>query len=145
MTPTASHAPRPPSRAAIGLLAGLAAAFAAAAQSNDTVEVFTDATRWPVADAPGAKVYDLSEAKRLADALGRGLPRSPQAAQAMAAERFAAQKQNLAAVYAGHAQAIRYGITKIPAAVFNQGEAVVYGVADVAEASGIYRRWKEGR
>jgi integrating conjugative element protein (TIGR03757 family) len=116
-----------------------------AGPASPLVEVFTDTGLFPLANTQGAKIYDLSAPKRLADALSRGLPGDPRQAQAEAAGRFAAQKQNLAEAYAGHAQAVRYGLAKIPAAVFNQGEAVVYGITDVAEAAAIYWRWKAAR
>jgi integrating conjugative element protein (TIGR03757 family) len=139
-------------RAAFSLFAIMAGAFAAPAQTahaaanpaSPAVEVFTDAGRFQLANAQGAAVYDLSAPKRLADALSRGLPANPQQAQAVATERFAAQKQAFVDAYAGHVVAMRYGIIKIPAVVFNRGEAVVYGLPDVAEAAAIYRRWKGG-
>lgn len=129
-------------RSNIRAAACLAAALAQARADEAPVEVFTDSTLFRLPHAGGAAVYDLSAPRRLADALGQGLPQNPAEAQAAAAARFEAAKQRLAAAYRGHALAAHYGIAKIPAVVFNRGEAVAYGLADPAEAAALYRRWK---
>ncbi len=118
----------------------------ASAQADDfiAVEVFTDSTAYWLANAQGATVYDLSAPKRLLDAMGLGLPKNPEQAKAIAAGRFNAGKPGLAAAFGGHALAVQYGIAKIPAIVFNRGEAVAYGLTDVARAASLYRQWRQG-
>jgi integrating conjugative element protein (TIGR03757 family) len=120
-------------------------AMAARAEGEPAIEVFTDTTRFPVTSAGAATVYDLSAPRRLAADLGRGLPRDPAAAEALARARIAGAAGNLRTAYEGPMKALRYGLAKIPAVVFGQGQAVVYGVTDVAEAIRWYRRWQEAR
>jgi integrating conjugative element protein (TIGR03757 family) len=115
------------------------------AEDGVLIEVFTDATLFPVTSAGTATVYDLSAPRRLAADLGRGLPREPAAAETAARARIAGAGTNLRAAYEGPAKALGYGLAKIPAVVFGQGQSVVYGVTDVAAAIQLYRRWREGR
>lgn len=122
-------------------LAGLPAPAAGA----PVIEVFTDGRLFPIVHAGSATVYDLAEAGRLEAALGQGLPKDPAAAKALALARRAPLEADLRAAYAGRTLALRYGLSKIPAVVFDRGVAVVYGVADVAEAARRYDRWKEAR
>jgi integrating conjugative element protein (TIGR03757 family) len=123
----------------------LAAWGAARVQGEPAIEVFTDATRFKVTSAGAATVYDLSAPRRLAADLGRGLPRDPAAAEAIARARIADAAGSLRAAYEGPTRALRYGLAKLPAVVFGEGRAVVYGVTDVAEAIRWYRRWQEAR
>ncbi len=148
-------APPPPRKlplraaATLALVAALTMAVCVlsmgAAQAGEAVEVFTDPALFPLAHAEGAAVYDLSAPRQLMGRLGQGLPRDPGQAKAVAAGRLAEHRQRLAAAFGGLALATQYGIAKIPAAVFNHGEAVAYGITDMAEAATLYRRWKESR
>jgi integrating conjugative element protein (TIGR03757 family) len=127
------------------LLAEVAVATTAGADVIPAIEVFTDAIRFPITHAGSARVYDLAEPRRLAADLGRGLPKDPAAAAAVARARLAGAAGSLRAAYAGPAKALQYRLAKIPAVVFDQGAAVVYGVTDVAEAVRFYQRWREER
>jgi integrating conjugative element protein (TIGR03757 family) len=126
-------------------LAALLVTTAARADAIPAIEIFTDATRFPVMHAGTATVYDLSAPRRVEADLSRGLPKDPGAAAAVARARFAGAAGSLRSAYAGPAKALQYRLTKLPAVVFDRGAAVVYGVTDVAEAMRFYRRWKEGR
>ena len=130
-----------PAAALLLMLTGLTTAQAA---DSAAIEVFTDSTLYPMANAQGATVYDLSAPKRLLDAMSLGLPQNHEQAKSIAAERFNAGRPSLAAAFGGHALAMRYGIAKIPAIVFNHGEAVAYGLTDVAQAARLYRQWRQG-
>lgn len=142
---------KPPLRAAATLALAAALAMAAcvlstrAARAGEVVEVFTDPALFRLAHAEGAAVYDLSAPRQLMGWLGQGLPRDPGQAKAVAAGRLGEHRQRLAAAFGGLALAAQYGIAKIPAVVFNHGEAVAYGITDVAEAAALHRRWKESR
>jgi integrating conjugative element protein (TIGR03757 family) len=130
-----------PAAALLLMLSGLTSAQAADAVA---VEVFTDSAAYRLANAQGAAVYDLSAPQHLLDGISQGLPKNPETAKSIATGRFNAGKPSLAAAFGGHALAMRYGIAKIPAIVFNHGEAVAYGLTDVAQAARLYRQWRQG-
>jgi integrating conjugative element protein (TIGR03757 family) len=90
------------------------------------------------------EIHDLSAQQRLLDELGQGLPGNPALAKDMVAGRLDTPgfRQRLAEATAGALLASRYGITKLPAIVFDHGTAVAYGLADVDQAVQRYRRWK---
>jgi integrating conjugative element protein (TIGR03757 family) len=115
----------------------------AQASEPPVVEVFTDTTRFPLTGTEDVTVHDLSAPARLPRLLSQGLPRDPRAAEAIARARLQGAGPELREAYAGWAQAHAYGITRIPATVFDRGAAVVYGVTDVGEARALYRRWRE--
>lgn len=127
------------------ILAALILASLEPAQADDlvSVEVFTDNSLYPLANAQGTLVYDLSAPDRLN--LGPGLPQNRQAAAAMAQARASANIEAIRSAYAGHGKATQYRIAKIPAIVFNHGEAVIYGQTDVGLATGFYNRWRASR
>ncbi|MGH8549953.1 MAG: TIGR03757 family integrating conjugative element protein [Blastocatellia bacterium] len=133
-------------------LAALLAAQPAGAEPVQ-VEVFSDAFH-PVAGIAAAQDpdawitnYDLDAAVRLTRELGAGLPRTLEEAKAFAMARIDAigvdeVKRRYQEAYGGLFKAFEYGIRRYPAIVFDQGAAVVYGVADLSEALRIYRNWK---
>jgi len=90
------------------------------------------------------EIHDLSAQQSLLDELGQNLPNNPALAQDMAAGRLDTPgfRQRLAEATAWAVLASRYGITKLPAIVFDHGAAVAYGLADVDQAIQLYRRWK---
>lgn len=129
----------------MGMETGIGAA-PAAESPGPVIEVFTDSRFFPVpAATAAAAVYDLAAGERALEALSRGLPANPKAAEALAKARADASRAALRDAAAGLARAAGYGIRKIPATVFGRGEAVVYGVADPREALAMYRRWREAR
>ena len=143
---TAKQPSRKGNRTAARLLIAvvlLISGFAGKATAEDAVEVFTDSTLFQLSNARGATVYDLSAPNRLN--LGQGLPRDPQAAEALAKSRASANLEAIRSAYSGLAKAAQYRIAKIPAILFNHGEAVVYGQTDVSQAMDLFARWHTSR
>jgi integrating conjugative element protein (TIGR03757 family) len=89
-------------------------------------------------------VYDLSAPERLERQLSKGLPSDPDAAKQIANDRFKEGGNKLKFAfrdaYEGQMKAMSYNIEKVPAVVFNGGQAIIYGVADVNKAIAIYRK-----
>jgi len=92
-------------------------------------------------------VYDLTAGDRMAEAMSKGLTgpdahalqQVQQRIAAIGRKRFEAQlKQAFQAII----QSVAYALDRHPAIVFNQGEAVVYGVTDLHTALRFYRQWK---
>ncbi len=117
-----------------------------------SVKVFTDLNRYPAPATDTSyllvKVYDLAAPRRITQALSVGLPTTPEAALAVARERFQANQgqasQHLINAYQSHLQARRFGLTHYPALVFNEHE-VIYGISDVQQGLGLYQHWLESR
>lgn len=122
-----------------------------AVQALESVEVFTDPALFPVTNANiglPVEIHDLSTMNRFLEAMGQGLPgNDPAQAKVVATARLAQPeiRQCLASGLAASARASQYGISKIPAIVFDHGAAVVYGLADVGQAVQLYRQWREGQ
>lgn len=93
----------------------------------------------------GATVYVIDRIHRLQAGLSRDLPGDPQAAREIVLERFGRigteEGQQLENAARGLVRAMRYGIDRYPAIVFD-GQAVVYGVRDIEAARRIWRRWQ---
>ena len=51
-------------------------------------------------------------------------------------------RERVETAYRGRLRAAELGVDRLPAVVFD-GEAVVYGVTDLAEAVRLYRRWQQ--
>lgn len=117
------------------------------------VEVITDRSHPFTGAEPNAarlKVqgFDLELPAQLETQLGEGLPSDPTVAARVARQRLESLgRQPLATrfanAYAGLLKALDYGIDRYPAVVFDGGESVVYGVTDLDEALGYYRRWRQ--
>jgi len=122
-----------------------------AVQALESVEVFTDPALFPVTNADiglSVEVHDLSVMNRLMAAMGQGLPgNDPAQAKTIATARLARPdiRQEITLGLAAAARASQYGISNIPAIVFDHGAAVAYGLTDVSQAVRLYQRWKEGR
>ena len=137
-------------RLAAGILLIPALTLAPQAFALESVEVFTDPALFPVAlgnSGVAVEVHDLSAQQKLLDELGQGLPGNPSLAKDMAASRLetAGFRQRLADTTTAALLASRYGITKIPAIVFDRGAAVAYGLTDVNQAVQVYQHWKEAQ
>ena len=100
-----------------------------------------------IADTPRARVtklnvYRVDGLEELEQFLSVDLPNDPERAQAIALERMqsdGARIRQLARKGADALElAIRYGIDRYPAMVFNDGESVIYGITNVEEAVAIY-------
>ena len=96
----------------------------------------------------GATVYVIDGIHRLQAGLSRDLPGDPQAAREIVLKRFGqmetTQGLQLENAARGLARAMRYGIDRYPAIVFD-GQAVVYGFPDIDAARRIWRRWKKAQ
>ncbi len=117
-----------------------------------TLEVITDQPAQIRAVAPLRKqgmtvtVYDLKAGERHAQALAKGLTGPDQLALQQVQQRIAniGRKQfeaQLQLAYQAVIKAVAYQLDRHPAVVFNQGEAVVYGVTDLSQAVGYYQQW----
>jgi integrating conjugative element protein (TIGR03757 family) len=116
------------------------------------VEVFTSSDRPIETDfKPGERVntvdvYVVDGIERIEAGLSRGLPNDPDAANPIVLARIGqmdpAQIELLQRAARGLSRDVQYGLDRYPAIVFD-GQAVVYGVADVAEALHRYRQWRE--
>ena len=90
--------------------------------------------------------YNLDAAKSLSQALSQGLSNNPELAKKIMLERLhsqgsAALNQRYQAAYQGLIKSLHYQLDRYPAIVFNQGQAVIYGVTDLREAVQTYQRW----
>jgi len=137
-------------------LAGLLSAWlfvlaSPAVQALESVEVFTDPALFPVTNADiglPVEVHDLSAMNRLMAAMGQGLPgNDPAQAKTLVTARLARPdiRQEITLGLAASARASQYGLSKIPAIVFDHGTAVAYGLTDVSQAVRLYQCWREGR
>ena len=149
------------SRPAIAALLMLAAALWAYADEHGgetapLIEVFTTA-QYPIQEhtVPHAPHearghytrYDVDRISLLQQALSHGLPADPARAKQRVLQRFQAMdatlSQPLENAGKGLAQAMTYGIDRLPAVVFD-GRAVIYGLTDIDEALVRYHQWREG-
>jgi len=120
------------------------------------IEVFTTSQypiqnnthrRAPEDSAVHDRRYHLDRIKLLQQALSQGLPSDPKAAKQQVLLRLqsmdSALSHQLEHAGNGLAQAMAYGIDRMPAVVFD-GQAVVYGVTDIEDALLHYRQWRDG-
>ena len=150
----ANHSSRP-ALAAVLMLAAAGCAYAEerGREMAPLIEVFTTAQN-PIQEhtAPDAPHesrghytrYDIDHISLLQQALSHGLPPEPAHAKQQVLQRLqvmdASLSQPLENAGRGLAQAMAYGIDRLPAVVFD-GRAVVYGVTDIDEALAQYHRW----
>jgi integrating conjugative element protein (TIGR03757 family) len=92
-------------------------------------------------------VYDLTAGDRMAEVMSKGLTGPDNHAHQQVQQRIAAIGRKQFEAQLQHAfqaiiQSIAYELDRHPAIVFNQGEAVVYGVTDLHTALGFYQQWK---
>jgi integrating conjugative element protein (TIGR03757 family) len=133
----------PLQRAAWFLVASTGAAPAA---DTARIEVFTTAGT-PVTgiSAPAVHVYILDTPARIEAEINAAFPRDPSTAHRYAQRALKGQwheaAERLTQAYRGLLKGSQYGLEKLPAIVFD-GRAVVYGITDLDEALGDYRRWK---
>lgn len=79
--------------------------------------------------------YDLSAPDQLEEKLSEGLSSNPAEAKKQAQTRIKnggrELQQQLTSAYEGSLKAMQYDIQKLPAVIFNGGQYVIYGEADV--------------
>jgi len=91
-------------------------------------------------------VYDLDAPRRLKATFGKNLPANPAAAERLVRQRLADMGDAaLGQAYLGLIQALNYKLDRLPAVVFDEGVAVVYGTTDWEKALAVYRQWREGQ
>jgi len=146
-----------PALAAVLMLAAAGCAYAEerGREAAPLIEVFTTA-QYPIQERTAAHAphesrghytrYDIDRISLLQQALSHGLPADPAQAKQRVLQRFqsmdATLDQPLENAGKGLAQAMAYGIDRIPAVVFD-GRAVIYGVTDIDEALAQYHRWRQ--
>ena len=90
--------------------------------------------------------YEIDQISQLQRELSRGLPNDAEQAKQLVSQRFqlinVTVSQRLENTAKGLVKAMHYGIDRTTAMVFD-GQAVIYGVTDVDEASQRYRQWRE--
>lgn len=124
------------------------------------IEIFFDKETSVVQDAKGAPsgvviaYYDLTRFKEVNPKINEELAKLPLEAAKVKARELATSKGVLFGVdvvadakkaFAGASKLTRYGLTKIPAVVFDNGVSVVYGVADLGQALQLYGKWQQER
>ncbi|MFP4161529.1 MAG: TIGR03757 family integrating conjugative element protein [Ectothiorhodospira sp.] len=103
------------------------------------------------AQYPGLRIqmFDLGAAERFEDRLSEGLSADPDTARAQVQQRLQAMGPEIEArmrqAFGGLVRADQLGIDRLPAIVFEDGQAVVYGVTVLPTAVSHYRRWRDGR
>lgn len=118
------------------------------------MEVFTSAA-YPITnegfisgtrrrDTTTLVIHAVDGLEVIAAALSAGLPATAADARAQALARMRqgglALRRRVGRAVEALEAAARYGLAKYPAIVFDEGESVIYGVTDIAEAYSIYLR-----
>lgn len=93
------------------------------------------------------KRYNLDAPIALDQALSQDLPNTLDAAKNSLQQHLnqmggVVLKQQYAAAYQGLVKSIAYQLDRLPAIIFNNGEAVIYGVTDLEVALLKYRQWQ---
>ena len=119
-------------------------AFAASERSEPrSIEIFITSEMAISGSQASATVYELDGLAALDRELSEGLSGDPAKAQRQALERINALgggvRSRAEQAIGGLVLAQEYGITKLPAVVFDEGISVVYGTTDVGQAIEIYR------
>jgi integrating conjugative element protein (TIGR03757 family) len=107
------------------------------------IEVFVDSAIFPVSGVVRGNpitIYDFKTIRDMEREITTGLPANANAAAERIRSRLASPTGKVA--YLGYAKAAAYGITKIPAMVFD-GKAVIYGVNDIVTGLRIYQTWRK--
>lgn len=129
------------------VLTGTLSAPAIAGEAAPAIEVFTDSKFQVFSVSDNTTVYVMDRINQLQQALSEDLPSDSENAKRLVLSRFQRMDAQLSSelenAARGLVQAMRYGIDRYPAIVFD-GDAVVYGVTDVTAAIQIYQRWQTG-
>lgn len=90
--------------------------------------------------------YNLDAHRNLENHLTENLPSDMATAMALAEARFdALPQEDVKSIFQAVALTARWDIRKAPAFVFGNGEAVIYGLTDTAEALTVWRKWQQKR
>jgi integrating conjugative element protein (TIGR03757 family) len=92
-------------------------------------------------------LYNLDAPAQLNQVLSQGLPGNIELAQHIVRQRLhqdgsAALNARYQNAYQALSTSLEYGLDRFPAIVFNHGQAVVYGVTDLAVAVQMFQQWQ---
>ena len=95
------------------------------------------------------RVLNIDDAATVERRLSRALPTDPTLARAVIEERFIRIGQSqlsarLRDAYQALALAVKYGLNRYPAIIFDE-QAVISGVTDLVAATSRYRQWLKSR
>lgn len=94
----------------------------------------------------GLSTYNLDAQRNLENHLAADLPSDMAAAEALVQQRFdALSTEEVRAIFQAVILVAQWDIRQVPAFVFGDGEAVIYGLTDVGEALDHWRAWRHGR
>ncbi|MGI9449803.1 MAG: TIGR03757 family integrating conjugative element protein [Geminicoccaceae bacterium] len=114
------------------------------ARDPDSVEVFTTSDHQIGSTNIDVTIFEIDGLAVLDRELSQSLPADPEEAKRIALRRISELGDDLRSraerAAEGLNRAHRYGIKKVPAVVFDGGQSVVYGLVDLNQAIGIYRR-----
>lgn len=91
--------------------------------------------------------YNLDAPAQLSKDLSQGLPAHIELAKKIVLQRLnqdgsAALNARYQSAYQALSKSLAYGLDRFPAVVFNHGQAVVYGVTDLAVAVQMFQQWQ---
>jgi integrating conjugative element protein (TIGR03757 family) len=116
---------------------------------NDQTPVSNVSLIQPALQAQGVTVglYSLDAPATVRNTLSQGLPAHVELAKKILLQRLnldgsAALNARYQMAYQALIKSLEYGLDRFPAIVFNHGQAVVYGVTDLAVAVQIFQRWQ---
>jgi integrating conjugative element protein (TIGR03757 family) len=116
---------------------------------NDQTPVSNVSLIQPALQAQGVTVglYNLDAPAQLSKDLSLGLPAHVELAKKIVQERLnqdgsAALNARYQNAYQALTKILEYELDRFPAIVFNHGQAVVYGVTDLAVALQIFQNWQ---
>lgn len=90
------------------------------------------------------RLYNMDEYLKVKKEMSFSRPNTESQARALAKEKMKkVSVERLRTSLHGAMKAIQFDIRKIPAVVFNDGEAVVYGVRDIDVAINMYEQWRK--
>jgi len=97
--------------------------------------------------SPSYQLFNLDAVDRIEQRLGKNLPADEDKALVLMKQRIAAVGQNqlnkeLREAYQALILAMKYGLDRYPAVIFDQ-QVIVYGVTDLHAATKQYRQWSK--
>lgn len=122
-------------------------------QQQPSIEIITS-DEFPVAGIDDLKkhgidikLYNFDDGKRMIKKLESGLPNNEKDAKKAMQQRIksmgnAALKKLFTEAYQAVIIGTQHRLTRYPAVIFNQGQAVILGVTDIPHALALYHQWK---
>jgi len=116
---------------------------------NDQTPVSNASLMQSSLQAQGVTValYNLDAPATVRNTLSQGLPANVELAKKILLQRLnqdgsAALNARYQTAYQALTQSLEYGLDRFPAIIFNHGQAVVYGVTDLAVALQMFQNWQ---